>query len=45
MKKKIKEGGDRDWTLVWRRKTRKRKKKKRNETCMDENEMKERKII
>ena len=42
MKKKIKEGG---WTIVWRRKTRKRKKKKRNETCMGENEMKERKII
>ena len=53
MKKKIKEGGDRDmsghWTLVWRRKTRKRKKKKRNKTCMDtcmnKNEMKGRKII
>ena len=43
MKRKIKEGG---WTIVWRRKTRKRKKKKkRNEMCMDENEMKGRKII
>ena len=51
MKKKIKEGeieigaDTGHWTLVWSRKTRKRKRKKRNETCMDENEMKERKII
>ena len=41
-KKKIKEGGIEigHWTCVWRRKTRKKEMK-----CMNENEMKERKNI